>query len=324
MLTPSNREATSMQRLITIFGGSGFVGRHLVGKLAKTGARIRVAVRNPGNAGRLLPMGDPGQIAIVRCNLSDPAQAAEAVRGADAVVNLVGILYETGSQRFDAVQAEGAGNAARAAKAAGVRTFLQMSAIGADRDSGSAYARTKAEGEAQVLEAFPGAIILRPSIIFGPEDGFFNRFGALAASAPVLPLFGGGRTRFQPVYVADVAEAAVRAIQDGRTGVFELGGPEIVTFAQVMDYVCAVTGRTPLRLSVPFALGAALAAVLEWLPVPPLTRDQLRLLRNDNVVTPGVPGLKELGVTPVPFAAVVPSYLYVYRREGQFTDLRLE
>lgn len=311
-----------MPQLITVFGGSGFIGRHVVAKLAKTGARIRVAVRNPNLASRVFPMGDPGQIAAVRCNLTDERQVASAVAGADVVINLVGILAEAGAQRFDAVQAEGAGIVARAAKAAGVQRFVQMSAIGADLESASAYARSKAEGEALVLEQYPGALILRPSIVFGPEDGFFNRFGAMATWSPVLPLFGGGETKMQPVFVGDVAEALVRALAKGEAGLFELGGPRAYTFRELMDYVRGVTGLRPLLLPLPWWAGSAMGAVLEWLPGQMLTSDQIKLLKQDNVPSLGARGLHDLGVAPVPFEAVVPSYLYIYRKAGQFTDLR--
>lgn len=311
-----------MPQLITIFGGSGFIGRHVVAKLAKTGARIRVAVRNPHLATRVFPMGEPGQIATVRCNLTNEAQVAAAVEGADVVINLVGILAEWGARSFSAVQARGAENAARAAKAAGVKTFVQMSAIGADIEAISAYARTKAEGEAAVLEHFPDAVILRPSIVFGPEDGFFNRFGAMAAASPILPLLGGGETKMQPVYVGDVAEALTRCLAQKQTGIFELGGARTYSFRELMDYVRQVTGRRPLLFSVPWPLASVLGAVLEWAPFQPLTRDQVALLKKDNVVAPGARGLKELGIAPVPVEAIVPSYLYVYRKAGQFTDLR--
>jgi NADH dehydrogenase len=311
-----------MPQLITIFGGSGFVGRHVVAKLAKTGARIRVAVRNPNLASRVFPMGDPGQIVAVRCNLADEAQVAAAVRGADTVINLVGILYESGSQRFGAIQAEGAGNAARAAKTAGVKTFVQMSAIGADPESQSAYARTKAEGEALVREHFPGALILRPSIIFGPEDGFFNRFAAIATWSPLLPLFGGGDKKMQPVFVGDVAEALARALNRGETGVFELGGPRAYTFRELMDYVRGETGLRPWLVPAPYGVGKVFAYFAEFLPTPPVTRDQIELLKADNVATPGARGLAELGIAPTPVESIVPSYLYMYRKAGQFTDLR--
>jgi uncharacterized protein YbjT (DUF2867 family) len=311
-----------MPQLITIFGGSGFIGRHVVAKLAKTGARIRVAVRNPLLANRVYPMGDPGQIVALRCNLTDEAQVAAAVQGADVVINLVGILTEWGARSFDAVQAQGAANVARAAKSAGVKTFVQMSAIGANADSDSDYARTKAEGEAAVLEQFPDALIIRPSIVFGPEDGFFNRFGAMATWSPILPLIGGGETKMQPVYVGDVAEAVAQALARGETGVFELGGPRVYTFRELMEYVRTVTGLKPFLVSLPWGLASLKAAVLEWLPFQLLTRDQVRLLKADNVVAPSARGLKDLGVTPVPAEAVVPSYLYVFRKAGQFTDLR--
>jgi uncharacterized protein YbjT (DUF2867 family) len=311
-----------MPQLITIFGGSGFIGCHVVARLAKTGARVRVAVRNPNLASRVFPMGDPGQIVAMRCNLTNEGQVAAAVADADVVINLVGILYESGAQQFDAVQGEGAGLVARAAKAAGVKTFVQMSAIGAHPESESAYARSKAEGEALVLQQFPHALILRPSIVFGPEDGFFNRFGAMAAKLPVQPLFGGGEKMMQPVFVGDVAEALTRALARNEKGVFELGGPRAFSFRELMDYVRSVTGRAPLPLSIPFWVGKFGAFFAEFLPSPPVTRDQLTLLQSDNIVSPGARGLKDLGIVPVPVEAVVPSYLYVYRKAGQFTDLR--
>jgi NADH dehydrogenase len=311
-----------MPQLIVVFGGSGFIGRHVVAKLAKTGARIRVAVRHPNLASRVFPMGDPGQIAAVRCDVTDEAQVAAAVAGADVVVNLVGILAEWGARSFDAVQAEGAGIVARAAHAAGATSFVHVSAIGADPQSESGYARTKAEGEAQVLEQFPDALILRPSIVFGPEDGFFNRFGSMATWSPVLPVFGGGETKMQPVFVGDVAEALTRGLARGERGVFELGGARAYTFRELMDYVRHVTGLRPFLLPLPWWLGSVMGAILEWLPGQMLTRDQVALLRRDNVVSPGARGLKELGIAPVPVEAVVPSYLYMFRKAGQFTDLR--
>ncbi|HAH10840.1 MAG TPA: complex I NDUFA9 subunit family protein [Alphaproteobacteria bacterium] len=311
-----------MAKLVTVFGGSGFVGRHVVARLAKTGARIRVAVRNPLLANRLYPMGDPGQIAVVRANLADERQVATAVSGADTVINLVGILFERGRQRFETIQAEGAGALARQAKLAGATSFVQMSAIGADAASPSLYARTKAQGEALVQEAFPNALILRPSIIFGPEDGFFNRFASIATWSPILPLFGGGVNRMQPVYVGDVADAVMNGLQQGAAGVHELGGPRIFTFRELMVYVCEVTGRTPFLVSMPFSLGHLGAFFAEFLPTPPLTRDQLRLLASDNVVADGARTLAQLSIQPVPVEAIVPRYLYVFRKAGQFTDLR--
>jgi NADH dehydrogenase len=311
-------------RIITVFGGSGFIGRHVVKRLAKQGFHVRVVCRNPLLAGRVFPMGDPGQIVAMRCNVLNEAQIAEAVRGVWGVINLVGILYQSGSQRFEALQGEAAGAIARAAKAAGVLRIAHMSAIGADAASDSLYARSKAHGEAGMREAFPDAAILRPSIVFGSEDGFFNRFGALAARLPVLPLFGGGETRMQPVYVGDVAEAAVHALTDeaAKGATFELGGPRVYTFRELMDYVRRVTGRRPLLLPLPFWFGHVGAFLAEWLPAPPLTRDQLRLLAKDNVVSEGARTLRDLGIAPMPVEAVAPSYLYVYRKAGQFTDLR--
>jgi uncharacterized protein YbjT (DUF2867 family) len=313
-----------MPQLITIFGGSGFIGRHVVAKLARTGARIRVAVRNPNLATRVFPMGAPGQIATVRCNIANEAQVAAAVKGADTVINLVGILAEWGAQNFSAIQADAAANIAAQAKQAGAKHFVQMSAIGADPDSDSAYARTKAEAEAAVREAFPDAIILRPSIVFGAEDGFFNRFGALASKLPALPLFGGGENKMQPVHVGDVAEALANALARGETGVFELGGPRAYTFRELMNIVKDTTGRAPWLVPIPFWIGKIGAAFAEWMPGQPITRDQLTLLQSDNIVSPGARGLSDLGITPAPLEAIVPQYMVVYRKAGQFTDLRQE
>jgi NADH dehydrogenase len=313
-----------MPQLITIFGGSGFIGRHVVAKLAKTGVRIRVAVRNPHLANRVFPMGAPGQIATVRCNVVNEAQVAAAVKGADVVINLVGILAEWGGQNFARVQSAAAADIAQQAKAAGVARFVQMSAIGADPDAASAYARSKGEAEAAVREAFPDALILRPSIVFGTEDGFFNRFGAMAAKSPLLPLFGGGETKMQPVFVGDVAQALVNGLERGASGIFELGGPRAYTFRELMDYVREVTGLRPFLLPLPWWVGSAMGAVLEWLPFQALTRDQIRLLKQDNVVSTVARGLPDLGVVATPVEAVVPQYMVVYRKEGQFTDLRQE
>jgi uncharacterized protein YbjT (DUF2867 family) len=306
-------------RLVTVFGASGFVGRYVVQRLAQRGLRVRAAVRRPALAEFLRPYGDVGQIAPLQANVRDDASVANAVRGADAVVNLVGVLYETGRQRFDAVHAAGAARIARAAKAAGIGRLVHISAIGADADSASDYARTKAQGEAAVTSEFgPAAKIIRPSIVFGPEDGFYNRFANLARFLPALPLIGGGETRFQPVYVRDVA-AAVLAVLEGAPDaigapVHELGGPRVYSFRQVLEYILEVTERKRLLVPLPFELARLEAAVLELLPKPLLTRDQVELLKRDNVVSPGMPGLKELGIEATAVEAIVPTYLRRYRK----------
>lgn len=303
---------------VTVFGGTGFVGRAVVRDLARTGTRIRIACRRPDEALRCKTMGDVGQIVPVAANVRDDASVAAAVRGADAVINLVGILYERGRQTFRAVHEEAPGRIGRAAQAAGVRRLIHFSALGADPASPSAYARSKAAGEAAVRAAFPGATILRPSVIFGPEDDFFNRFAGLARVLPALPLVGGGHTRFQPVYVGDVADAVIAALNApdcvGRT--FELGGPRVYSFRALMEILLGEIRRRRLLVSLPFSLASAEAFFLEWLPKPPLTRDQVRLLRTDNVIAPGAAGLADLGITPTALEVIVPTYLHRYRRGG--------
>ncbi|MGF1609061.1 MAG: complex I NDUFA9 subunit family protein [Kiloniellales bacterium] len=306
-------------RLVTIFGGSGFIGRYLVQRLARRGWQIRVAVRHPRQAQFLKPLGDVGQITPVPAALQHEASIAAAVQGADAVVNLVGLLYEKGRQTFEKVHVEGAGLVARAASAAGARDFVQVSAIGASLDSEADYACSKAAGEAAVRETFPDAVVVRPSIVFGPEDGFFNRFAVMARLSPALPLIGGGHTRFQPVYVGDVAEAMAICLErpDCRGQTYELGGPQVYSFKELMELLLAQIRRRRLLLPIPIALAELQAAVLELLPVPPLTRDQVRLLRHDNVVSPGAPGLAELGITPTSVEIIVPTYLDRYRARGR-------
>ncbi|MGE3246712.1 MAG: complex I NDUFA9 subunit family protein [Beijerinckiaceae bacterium] len=322
-------------KLVTIFGGSGFVGRHTVRALAAQGWRIRVACRRPDLAFHLQPLGRVGQIHAVQANLRHPPSVMSALRGSDAVINLTGILAESGRQTFAAVQGFGARAVARAAAEAGVGSLVHMSAIGADPESDSAYARSKAEGEAGVLEAFPAARIVRPSIIFGPEDDFFNRFAAIARIAPVMPLIGGGQTRFQPVYVGDVA-AAIAALNNGAGkpgAIYELGGPEVKTFEELLRYICKVTGRNRLFVPVPWPLANIKAFSLElvhklslglwpdWLTV---TRDQIRLLRYDNVVSAAAIAdgrtLQGLGIAPQSLEAHVPGYLYRFRKTGQFSE----
>ena len=304
--------------VVTVFGGAGFLGRSIVSALARQGAHVRVACRRPDEALRCKPMGDVGQVAPIAANIRDDASVAAAVDGADAVINLVGILYESGRQRFDAVHRDGAGRIARAAASAGVAQLVHVSAIGADPRATSDYARSKGEGEQAVKAAFDRAVILRPSIMFGPDDNFFNRFAALARIAPVLPLIGGGDTRFQPAYVCDVADAVVAALTNpdtaGRT--YELGGPQIYTFRQLLELLLAVIERKRLLVPVPFWAAMAKAYFLELLPIPPLTRDQVRLLHHDNVVTEGVAGFADLGIAPTAPEVILPTYLSRYRRGG--------
>lgn len=304
----------------TIFGASGFLGRHLVRRLAKTGAVIRAAVRHPVAAGYLKPMGDVGQIVPVGVDIGRDRDIEAAVAGSDLVVNLVGILYQRGRQRFQSVQAEGPARIARAAAAAGATSLVHVSAIGADPRSASLYARSKAEGEAAVRDLFPGAVVLRPSIMFGPEDHFFNRFATLARFSPALPLIGGGHTKFQPVYVGDVAEAIMVALRQpqAKGKLYELGGPRIYSFRELMQLVLRETGRERLLVNLPFGLAKLKAAFLELLPVPPLTRDQVELLKRDNVVAPGALGLADLGLTPTAVESILPIYLDRFRAGGRF------
>ena len=305
-------------RLVTVFGGSGFVGRYVVKHLVARGVRVRVAVSRPDQALFLKPMGAVGQIVTMQANLRVPTSVVAAVAGADAVVNMVGILYERGHQSFDAVQAQGAETVAAAAVRAGVARLVQVSAIGADPLSPARYARSKAAGEAAVRGLVPGAAIVRPSVVFGPEDQFLNRFASLARLSPVLPLIGGGKTRFQPVYAGDVAAAIVRILERPETAgqTFELGGPRILTFADLLRFVLNETGRKRLLLPMPVSLGLLQAFFCERLPVPPLTRDQVHLLQRDNVANPQAPGLAALGILPTALEAIAPTYLLRFRRGG--------
>lgn len=309
--------------LVTVFGGSGFLGRHTVRALARAGWRIRVAVRHPNGAFFLRPLGSVGQIDLVKCDVSDPDAVARAIQGADAVVNLCGILFQSG-QTFEEVQADGAAHVAQAAAAAGVAALVHVSALGADSQSDSEYAVTKAQGEDAVREAFPKAVILRPSIVFGPEDGFFNKFASLARFTPALPLIGGGHTRFQPVFVGDVAQAIVAGLgrQDGRT--YELGGPAVYTFKEVLQLILRETGRRRMLVPLPFGLAMIKAGFLQILPKPLLTVDQVRLLKKDNVVSPTASGLKDLGITPTSVEAVVPAYLWRFHPKGEYASAQKE
>ncbi|MEJ0072223.1 MAG: complex I NDUFA9 subunit family protein [Pseudomonadota bacterium] len=310
-------------QVVTVFGGSGFIGRTLVKRLAKTGAVIRVPVRNAEQAKKLKPMGDVGQITPFRIDIASDAEIAAAVADADAVVNLIGILYESGANRFATVQGEAPGRIAGAAARAGIKHLVQVSAIGADPSAPAAYARSKAAGEAGVRAALPSAVILRPSIVFGPEDNFFNRFAALAQLMPALPLIGGGHTKFQPVYVGDVADAIMIALTDpatmGRT--FELGGPTVYSFKALMELMLDEIQRRRLLVPLPFALAALQARLLELLPAPLLTRDQVALLRRDSVVSPGAETLRDLGLTPTALQAILPTYLDRFRAGGRFAPL---
>ncbi|OWJ66895.1 complex I NDUFA9 subunit family protein [Inquilinus limosus] len=308
------------QKTVTLFGGTGFVGRYVAQMLAQRGWRIIVASRHPDRALPLKTAGAVGQIVPVFADIRDDGSVAAAVAGADAVVNLVGILFERGKQRFDSIHGEAAGRVARAAAAAGAGRFVQISAIGASADSPSAYARTKAAGEAAVRAAFPGASILRPSVIFGPEDGFFNLFANLARTAPFLPLFGGGTTKFQPVYVRDVAAAIVACLeQDGTAGqTYELGGPRVYTLREIMQLTLQQTGRKKRLVSLSWGMAAFEAKLLGLLPKPPLTSDQVTQLKIDNVVGAGARTLADLGITPTPAELILPSYLDRYRPGGRF------
>jgi NADH dehydrogenase len=315
------REESAMPaRIATVFGGSGFIGRHVVKRLAAQGFLVRVAVRDTEKALFLKPMGTVGQIVLLHAAVTDPAAVARAVEGAEVVVNLVGILTERRAGDFRRVHVEGAGNVAQAAAKAGAAHLVHLSALGVSADHPSAYARSKAEGEAAVRAAFPAAVILRPSAVFGPDDAFFNRFARMAQLLKVVPVIGA-RTKLQPVYVGDVADAVMaglRAAAAGRT--FELGGPKVASMWELMDYVLGETRRARCMISMPTWYMRLWAVVLERVPGKPLTRDQLKLLGRDNVVSPGADGLAALGITPTPIEAVVPSYLRRYRPSNQRTE----
>ena len=318
------------QEIVTIFGGSGFLGRQIVQRLAQAGYRVRVPTRKPSLANHLAPAGKVGQIALMRTDIRNEHDVAAAVEGSDIVINLVGILKEGGGSTFDAIHVDAAAAIARAAAKAGARRLIHISAIGANKDSRSAYARSKAAGESQVREAFPTATILRPSIVFGSGDGFFVRFAALMRMSQfIFPLFGGGVTKFQPVFVGDVAQGLANALADDRTctKTFELGGPVVYSFKELLTFIADVTERKPFLLPIPFFLLNAFAALTGWLPYAPVTLDQARLLRADNIVKAGPDAVKvgtlaDLGVRPTALEAIVPSYLWVYRRTGQYAEPR--
>jgi NADH dehydrogenase len=318
-----------MSKLVTIYGGSGFVGRYIARRMAKEGWRVRVAVRNPNEALFVKPYGVVGQVEPVFCNIRDDASVAAVMNGADAVVNCVGILAETGKNTFDAVQADGAERVARIASEAGVAKLVQISAIGADTESESEYSRTKGEGEAAVVAAFPGAVILRPSIIFGTEDGFFNRFAGMTRFGPVLPVVGAD-TQFQPVWVDDVAQAAVASItKDVDAGVYELGGPDVYTFREMMQVMLTVIKRRRLILNIPFGIAniiAPIAGAVQFLSLgivkAPITKDQVINLRKDNVVGADSAGFAAFGIEPTNLEAVLPDYLWRFRPSGQYDAIK--
>ncbi len=317
---------SNLPPLVTVFGGSGFVGRHVVRALAKRGFRIRVAVRRPDLAGFLQPLGNVGQISLVQANLRYRNSVDAAVHGADHVVNCVGILFESGRNTFDSVQDFGARAVAEAARGVGA-TLTHISAIGADANGESLYAKSKGRAEKAILEIVPEAVILRPSIIFGPEDGFFNKFAKMARLSPVLPLVGGGNTAFQPVYVADVAEAVARTIEGkvARGRIYELGGPEVLTFKNCLEIMLKIIDRKRTLLPIPFGIASMMGSVASMVPfvAPPITPDQVILLKRDNVVSDGAQAegrtLQAYGIAPTSVEAILPSYMVRYRPQGQYT-----
>lgn len=319
-----------MSKLVTIYGGSGFVGRYIARRMAKAGWRVRVAVRRPNEAIFVRPYGVVGQVEPVLCNVRDDASVAAALMGADAVVNCVGILAETRKNKFDTVQAEGAARIARLAAEHGVARMVQISAIGADLDAKSRYSVSKAEGEAAVLKHMPDAVILRPSLVFGTEDQFFNRFAGMTRSSPFLPVIGGA-TKFQPVYVDDVAAAAEMGIKGTAPGgIYELGGPEVDSFRGLMQRMLATVMRRRVILNVPMWIGGIMAFSFDMLekitlgliPNGMVTRDQLKNLRRDNVVSDGAKGFAELGIVPTTMEAVLPDYLWRFRPSGQYDAIK--
>jgi len=318
---------SNVPKLVTIFGGSGFLGRHIVRVLAKRGYRIRVAVRRPDLAGHLQPLGNVGQIAFVQANLRYRNSVDAAVRGSDHVINCVGVLHEVGRNGFDAVQDFGARAVAEACRNAGVK-LTHISAIGADIDSPSAYARTKAKAEKAILSLLPDAVIYRPSVMFGPEDGFYNKFADMARIAPALPLVGGGHTKFQPVYVDDVAEAVARSVDGKVEGgkIYELGGAEVKSFRAIIEDILRITCREKTLVPLPFFVASIMGSINSLIPfvTPMITADQVTLLKTDNVVSEVAKKegrtLEGLGIKPTLADAILPSYLVRYRPEGQFTQ----
>ncbi len=305
------------QQVVTILGGTGFIGRYVVRLLAAQGYTIRIISRKPDAALHLKTAGSVGQIVLVGGNLAEPESLAGQLENSYAVINLVGILFEAGRQNFTHLHAQGAEKLAKMAKAGGVQRFVHMSALGIDKSAGASYARSKLLGEKAVLAAFPQAAILRPGVIFGPEDHFFNQFAAMASLSPVLPLIGGGRTRFQPIYVGDVAQAIQTCITAPETAgrTYELGGPHIYTLRELMEYTMKTIHRKRALVSIPFGIAALLASLCELMPRPPLTRDQVKLLRTDNIVTPNALTIAQLGIAPTALEVVVPEYLARFNKK---------
>ena len=321
--------------LVTVFGGSGFIGRHLVQRLTASGASVRVAVRDPINASFLKPMGDVGQVTPIYVDVHDDSSVANALAGSDAVVNLIGILYEHETQQFDAIHRDAATRIARAAKATGANRLVHMSALGASETSQSRYAQSKAAGETAVRDVCPDAVILRPSVVFGPHDNFFNLFASLARLSPVLPVFGcplpsfkdggvdiygDGGVKFQPVYAGDVAAALMKGVTDPSTNgqTYELGGPTVYSFLSLMELILTTTDRQCLLAPTPYFVASLQAFFLQFLPRPPLTPDQVTLLRSDNVVSGAMPTLLDLGIEANSAEVILPTYLDKYRRGGRF------
>lgn len=323
VLVDHNRNGIPMaRRVITVFGGSGFLGRALVQRLAREGDTVRVAIRDPESALSLKLLGDVGQIVPWPADIGNKESVARAAQGANAVVNLVGILYQKRSRTFRQVHVDGAANIAEAAAAAGVERLVHVSAIGADKNSPAVYAQTKAQGEEAVRRHFADATVVRPSVVFGPDDHFFNLFAAISRFTPVLPVYGGGEgPKMQPVYVADVAKAVAQILNDPATKgkTYELGGPRAYSFRRLMELMLAVTGRRRWLVPFPFALAALQAWFLEWSPKPLLTRDQVKLLTRDNVVSPDALKFADLGIQPEPAEAILPTYLHRFRRQARHT-----
>lgn len=307
-----------MRKVATVFGGTGFIGKALIWRLVKAGWTVKVPTRNPKQVSPLLAMGTPGQVVLLPWGLGQTARTIALVKGSDLVVNLLGILAQDRRNTFKTVQTDMAAEIAMAAHDEGVAHLVHISAIGASADSASEYARTKAAGEAAVLKAFPTATILRPSLVVGEGDGFFGRFSAMSTLSPFLPLVGGGVTKFQPVFVGDVADAVLAAVarKDAQGKVFELGGPEVLSFKALLQLMLKEMGRCRILLHMPWSLANLLALLTAWLPKAPLTLDQIKLLEHDNVVSAGALGLKELGITPTPLKAFLPSYLGLYRHRS--------
>ena len=317
--------AQNSDKLITVIGGSGFIGRHVVRALARRGYRVRVACRRPDLAGHVVPLGVPGQIVPIQANVRFPASLAAACEGAFAVINLTAVFSNSGAQTFEAVHEFGATAIAKAAKTAKAQLFIHMSGLGTDKPSTSVYVKSRAKGEANAAAGYPNAIIIRPSVVFGPEDNLFNKFAQMARFSPILPLIGGGEAKFQPVFVGDVAEAVAtlvdRGLADGK--VYELGGPEVMSFKQILQFVLQTTQRKRVLLPIPFAVASILGAVAGLLPNPALTKDQVELLKADNLVDAKAESegrtLEGLGIVTRTVEAIVPSYLYRFRKAGQFS-----